>query len=96
MIYRASLAAFLILAAAPAFADGTVDAAIGGALGGAAGAAIGHEVGGRDGAIIGGAIGGAAGAAVTTSDEPRKTVVIHEHRRVPPGHAKHKHKHGYR
>jgi len=95
-----------LLSATPALAvDG--DAVLGGAIGGGLGAAVGSEVGGREGAIAGGALGAAVGVAVATDgDEHGKQKVIyvednHSHgppghaygHRVPPGHAKHKHKH---
>ena len=83
------------------------NAVIGGAVGGGAGAAIGSEVGGKEGAIIGSAIGAAVGTAVTASDEEKSSHSTREviyvepapaYRHVPPGHAKHwhKHKHKYR
>lgn len=94
-----------LLSATPALAvDG--DAVLGGAIGGGLGAAVGSEVGGRNGAIAGGAIGAAVGVAVATDGEGhggQRVVHIedgHSHGgppahayRVPPGHAKHKHKH---
>lgn len=93
------LAILALAVAGNAAAGDALDAAIGGGLGGAAGALIGNELGGRDGAIIGGALGGAAGAAIAVDNDRKKvvrreTVVIHEHRhhRVPPGHAKRKHR----
>jgi hypothetical protein len=82
-------------------------AVLGGAIGGGVGAAVGSEVGGREGAIIGGAVGGGVGAAIATNDnghEQEKTVIYVEKprqdgppgraygHRIPPGHAKHKHK----
>jgi outer membrane lipoprotein SlyB len=84
------------------------DAVLGGAVGGGLGAAVGSEVGGREGAIAGGAIGAAVGTAIATKDdkhESRDRVIYvdegHRHgppghaygHRVPPGHAKHRHKH---
>jgi hypothetical protein len=83
------------------------DAVLGGAIGGGIGAAVGSEVGGREGAIAGRAVGAAVGTAVATKDSEHKqdnTVIYvedsHHHEppghayghRVPPGHAKHKHK----
>ena len=83
-------------------------AILGGAIGGGVGAAVGSEIGGREGAIVGGAVGGGVGAAIATNDKgdtKEKTVVYVEGptqygppghaygHRIPPGHAKHRHKH---
>ncbi|MEA2081016.1 MAG: hypothetical protein U9P00_14405 [Pseudomonadota bacterium] len=83
------------------------DAVLGGAIGGGIGAAVGSEVGGREGAIAGGAVGAAIGTALATKDsghkqDERVIYVEDSHRhgppghayghRIPPGHAKHKHK----
>ena len=101
-----SLLSLFLCIAAPAFAVDT-GAVLGGAIGGGVGAAVGSEVGGREGAIIGGAVGGGIGAAIATNDngdEQEKTVIYVETprqdgppghaygHRIPPGHAKHKHK----
>ena len=98
-----SLSVFIAVPA-PAVDTGAV---LGGAIGGGVGAAVGSEVGGREGAIIGGALGGGVGAAIGTHDnghEKEKTVIYVERprqdgppghaygHRIPPGHAKHKHK----
>jgi uncharacterized protein YcfJ len=95
-----------LLASMPALAVDT-DAVLGGAIGGGIGAAVGSEVGGREGAIAGSAVGAAVGTAVATKDSEHKqdkTVIYveepHHHsppghaygHRVPPGHAKKKHK----
>jgi len=92
---------------APSWAVDT-DAVLGGAVGGGLGAAVGSELGGRNGAIVGGAVGAGIGVAIATDDgghDNNRQVIYHEYRqappghayghRIPPGHAKHKHKHKY-
>ena len=83
---------------------------VGGAVGGGVGAAVGSEVGGRGGAIVGSAVGAAVGTAVLAEDgnsaEPTEPVRVQapahhappSYQHIPPGHAKHwhKHKHKYR
>ncbi len=87
-------------------------AVVGGAVGGGVGAAVGSEVGGRGGAIVGSAIGAAAGTAILAEDsknaKPAEPVHVQtpayhappgpSYQHIPPGHAKHwhKHKHKYR
>jgi phage tail tape-measure protein len=104
-----SLLSLFLCIAGPAFAVDT-GAVLGGAIGGGVGAAVGTEVGGPEGAIIGGAVGGGVGAAIGANDDRHKnekTVIYVEQprqdeppghaygHRIPPGHAKHKHKHKY-
>ena len=95
----------VLIISAPCLAVDT-DAVIGGAVGGGLGAAVGSELGGRNGAIVGGAVGAGIGAAIATDDrghDTNKHVIYREYQqappghayghRIPPGHAKHKHKH---
>lgn len=83
-------------------------AVVGGALGGAAGAAVGSAVGGRTGAVVGAGVGAATGSAIATQPsrpevvrverpvvvEKQEVIVEHEHDCWPPGHCKHRRKHG--